>query len=44
MLSPPVNVIKKGLAANSDPDHKPPRVGEIKDSFANIDKAKELLK
>jgi UDP-N-acetylglucosamine/UDP-N-acetylgalactosamine 4-epimerase len=35
--------ISKGLQSTALPDYLPPRVGEIKDSFANIDKAKKLL-
>jgi UDP-N-acetylglucosamine 4-epimerase len=35
--------IKNNLNSNLEPSYKAPRVGEIKDSFANIDKIKDLL-
>jgi UDP-N-acetylglucosamine 4-epimerase len=37
------SMIKTGLKSTVEASHQPPRVGEIKDSFANIDKAKNFL-
>lgn len=35
--------IRKGIGSSDMPEYLPPRKGEIKDSFASIEKAKELL-
>ena len=36
-------IIKKNLSSDLSPEYKSPRVGEIKNSFANINKIKTLL-